>query len=181
MSCLEGISGRHIISFSATTDEYYYDGLDCSRSSSFGCTIDQIQDLEIDDKDKIQNLWHRDINCYGRKYIPGWRRRGLNRLDISVDEFRSFLYLIQMSGTCNFAKRNEVYSNLTLLLPESTRTNFMSRKRFNLIVIAWHYVNQAYFRRKQQLAYQQLSPFYQVESKVIRRFEGYYRMRPESK
>ena len=181
MSCLGGISGRHIISFSATTDEYYYDSLDCSRSSRFGDMIGQIQDREIEDNDKIQNLWHRDINYYGRKYIPGWRRRGLNRLDISFDEFRSFLYLIQMSGTCNFAKRNEIYDNLILLCPESTRSNLMSRKRFNLIVIAWHYVNQAYFKRKQQLHYQQLLPFYQVESKVIRRFEGYYHLRPKTK
>jgi hypothetical protein len=181
MSCLGGISGRHIISFSATTDEYYYDSLDCSQSSRFGHMIDQIQDREIEDNDKIQNIWHhRDINYYGRKYIPGWRIRGLNRLDITFNKFRSFLYLIQMSGTCNFAKRNEIYTNLTLLHPESTRTNLMSRKRFNLIVIAWHYVNQAYFRRKQQLAYQQLSPFYQVEDKVIRRFECYYQLRQKT-
>jgi len=181
MSCLGSVSRRQVISFSATIDEYYYDSLGCSRSSRFGHMIDQIQDREIGDNDKIQKIWHQDINYYGRKHIPGWRRRGLNRLDISFDEFRSFLYLIQISGTCNFAKRNEIYNNIILLPPESTRSNLMSRKRFNLIVIAWHYVNQAYFRRKQQFHYQQLLPFYQVESKVIRRFEGYYCPRPKTK
>jgi len=181
MSCLGSISGRHIISFSATIDEYYYDSLDCSRSLRFGDMIDQIQDREIEDNDKIQNLGHRDINYYGRKYIKGWVIRGLNRWDITFDEFKSFLYLIKMSGYCNFAKRDEIYDHLTVLSPESSRGYIMVRKRFHLIVIAWHYVNQAYYRRNNQSAYQQLSPFYQVESKVIRRFEGYYCLRSKTK
>ena len=180
-SALETQSDRHTISFSATIDEYYYDSIDCSRSSRFGYIIDQIQDRKIEDKGKLQILWHRDINYYGRKYIKGWVRRGLNRWDITFDEFKSFLYLIHMSGYCNFAKRDEIYDRLIILSPESSRGYIMARKRFHLILIAWHYVNQAYYRRNKEFAYQQLSPFYQVESKVIRRFEGYYHLRPKTK
>jgi hypothetical protein len=180
-STLVSESERHIICFSGNIDEYYYDSLNYGPSSGFDDTNDMIQDRMIQDKAKLQNVWHRDINYYGRKYIPGWTRRGLHRLDISFDEFKTFLYFIKMSGYCNFAKRDEIYDSLTIMTPESTRDHYMSRKRFHLIIIAWHYVNQVYFRREQQLSYQQLSPFYQVEDKVIRRFESYYRLRTKTK
>lgn len=180
-STLVSESERHVICFSGNIDEYYYDSLNCGPSSGSDDAIDMIQDRMIQDKAKIQNLWYRDINYYGRKYIPGWTRRGLHRLDISFDEFKTFLYLIQLSGNCNFAKRDDIYNSLTVVSPESTGDHYMSRKRFHLIIIAWHYVNQAYFRRKEQLSYQQLLPFYQVEEKVIRRFESYYRLRTKTK
>jgi len=179
-SILESESDRHIICFSASIDEYYYDSLYFGQSLGSDDTVNMIQDRKIGDEAKLQSLWHRDINYYGRRYIPGWTRSGLHRLDISFDEFKTFLYLIKTSGYCNFAKRDEIYNSLTVLTPESTGDHIMSRKRFHLIIIAWHYVNQAYFRREQQLSYQQLSPFYQVEDQVIRRFEGYYQLRPKT-
>ena len=180
-STLESESDRHVICFSANIDEYYYDSLNCGSSSGSDGAVDTIQDRKIGDNAKLQNLWYRDINYYGRKNIPGWTRRGLHRLDISFDEFKTFLYLIKMSGYCNFAKRDEIYNSLTVVSPESDGNHIMNRKRFHLIIIAWHYVNQAYFRREHQLSYQQLSPFYQVEEKVIRRFEGYYQLRTKPK
>ena len=177
MSDLEHIPERHIISLRANLDHHYCGGPKCVLISKSNDIFRVIDDPELVKMEALENLWLQDINYYGRKYIKGWVRRGLNRFDTSFCEFKSFLYLIKLSGYCNFAKRDLIYDSLKVLCPESKGGLIISRNRFKLLMIAWHYVNQAYFRRKDQVAYQQLSPGYQVDSKVIRRFERYYQMR----
>lgn len=167
----------HSISFKANLDHYHNKSPKSTLIWRSNDTFHMKQDPELVGNEELENIWLRDINLYGRRYIKGWVRRGLNRLDTSYYEFKAFLYLIKLSGPCNFAKRDLMYDNLKILCPEQEVGLVISRKRFKLLVIAWHYVNQAYFRRKDLIAYQQLSPAYQVDSNVIRRFEGYYQMR----
>ena len=93
------------------------------------------QGREIKEPENLKKIWVRDINNLGRRYIRGWVRRGINRLDISLDELEAFLYLIQISGPCNFAKRDIIYNNFIIQVPESARGLVMDRKRFNLIII----------------------------------------------
>jgi hypothetical protein len=45
----------------------------------------------------------------------------------------------------------------------------------------WHYLNQEYFRRLDKDAYDQLGPLYQINPKIIRRFEGYYKLKLKAK
>ena len=67
------------------------------------------------------------------------------------------------------------------MVPETNRSLIMDRKRFNLLIIMWHYLNQTYFRKLDKLAYHQLGPYYKIERKIIRRFEGYYKLNSEDK
>ena len=130
----------------------------------------------INKSENLKNIWLRDINILGRRYRRGWVRRGVNRLDISFGELEAFLYLIRLSGPCDFAKRDIIYNNLIIQVPESSRSLLMDRKRFHLLIIMWHYLNQEYFRRLDKDAYDQLGPFYKIKPKIIRRFEGYYEL-----
>jgi hypothetical protein len=134
------------------------------------------QDQKLIEPEDLKIIWLRDINQLGRRYVGGWVRRGLNMLDFSSNELDSFLHLLKLSGPCNFAKRDIIYDNLSLMSPESIGGSIMNRKRFNLIVIVWHYLNQSYYRRIDKTAYDQLGPHYQIERKIIRRFEGYYKL-----
>ena len=131
---------------------------------------------KIIEPENLKTIWLRDINQLGRRYIRGWVRRGLNILDFSPNELDSFLYLLKLSGPCNFAKRDIIYDNLIIQVPESARGLLMDRKRFNLIIIMWHYLNQEYFRRSDKDAYHQLGPSYKIKRKILRRFEGYYKL-----
>jgi hypothetical protein len=76
-----------------------------------------------------------------------------------------------------FAKRDKIYNKVIITSPESMGGYILSRKRFNLIIIAWHYVNQAYFRRKDPNSYLQIPTFFRIDASVIKRFEGYYQVR----
>lgn len=135
-----------------------------------------IEAQKINKNEDLKSIWLRDINKLGRRYIVGWFKRGLNKLEIRLDELESFLYLIELCGPCNFAKRNIMYDSLKLMSPESTGGPIMDRKRFNLLIITWHYLNQLYFRRLDKSAYHQLGPHCKVGRKIIRRFEGYYKL-----
>ena len=168
---------RHTICFSANIDHHYSWGLECTQNSWCNNEFEVLQDRKLGDEEDLENLWHVDINYFGRKFIKGWVVRGVNRWDISFNEFKSFLYLIQMSGSCNFAKRDEIYNKVIITSPESMGGYILSRKRFNLIIIAWHYVNQAYFRRKDPNSYLQIPTFFRIDASVIKRFEGYYQVR----
>jgi len=130
----------------------------------------------INKSENLKKIWLQNINILGRRYIGGWVRRGVNRLDISFVELEAFLYLIQLSGHCDFAKRDIIYNNLIIQVPESDKSLLMDRKRFHLLIIMWHYLNQEYFRRLDKDAYDQLSSFYKIKPKIIRRFEGYYEL-----
>jgi len=131
---------------------------------------------KIIEPENLKKIWLRDINILGRRYRRGWVQRGVNRLDISFGELEAFLYLIRLSGPCDFAKRDIIYNNLIIQVPESSRSLLMNRKRFHLLIIMWHYLNQEYFRRLDKDAYDQLGPFYKIKPKIIRRFEGYYEL-----
>jgi hypothetical protein len=121
----------------------------------------------INKSENLKNIWLQNINILGRRYIGGWVRRGVNRLDISFDELEAFLYLIQLSGYCDFAKRDIIYNNLIIQVSESDKSLLMNRKRFHLLIIMWHYLNQEYFRRSDKDAYDQLGPFYNIKPKII--------------
>jgi hypothetical protein len=138
---------------------------------------DVIKGPMINKSENLKNIWLRNINILGRRYIGGWVRGGVNRLDISFHELEAFLYLIQLSGHCDFAKRDIIYNNLIKQVPESSRSLLMDRKRFHLLIIMWHYLNQEYFRRSDKDAYHQLGPSYKIKrTKILRRFEGYYKL-----
>ena len=172
---------RHTIGFSGNIDHHHSWGLECTQNSWCNNEFEVIQDRKLGDEEDLENLWHLDINNFGRRFIKGWVVRGVNRWDISFYEFKSFLYLIHMSGSCNFAKRDEIYNKVIITSPESTGGYILSRKRFNLIIIAWHYVNQAYFRRKDPNSYLQIPPFFRIDARVLKRFEGYYQVRSRYK
>jgi len=59
---------------------------------------------------------------------------------------------------------------------ESIGGPIMNRKRFNLLVIVWHYSNQSYYKRIDDGAYHQRGSQYLIERKIIRKFEGYYKL-----
>jgi hypothetical protein len=69
----------------------------------------------------------------------------------------------ELSGPCDFAKRDIIYNNLIIQVPESSRSLLMDRKRFHLLIIMCHYLNQEYFDKD---AYDQLGPFYKIKPKL---------------
>jgi hypothetical protein len=167
---------RYSIYIRAKFDNYRCCCPDCSEILSLHDICEVIYAPKINKKEDLKSIWLRDINKLGRRYIAGWFIRGVNRLEISLNELECFLYLIKLCGPCNFAKRNIMYDSLKLMSPESTGGPIMDRRRFNLIIITWHYLNQLYFRRLDKTAYHQLGPQYKVGRKIIRRFEGYYKL-----
>ena len=158
------------------SDQYRCWCSDCNKNLDEIDINGVIKGQMINKSENLKNIWLRNINILGRRYIRGWVRRGVNRLDIRFDELEAFLYLIQLSGHCDFAKRDIIYNNLIIQVPESSRSLLMDRKRFHLLIIMWHYLNQEYFRRSDKDAYDQLGSFYKIEPKIIRRFEGYYKL-----
>ena len=180
-SCLMNKAKGHTTSFRANLDQHYCESPGYTLISRSNDIYHVKQDPGLVLNEDLKMVWLRDINIFGRRYIKGWVRRGLNRLDTSYCEFNSFLNLIKLSGPCNFAKRDLMYDDLKVLCLEREYGLLISRKRFKLLVIAWHYVNQSYFQRKDLIAFQQLAPAYQIDSKVLRRFEGYYQMRLKTK
>ena len=126
---------RFIICFRLESDQYRCWCTDCSEILIFYDIPQVRQCRKIIQPEDLKKIWLRDINQLGRRYIRGWVRRGLNMLDFSSNELDSFLYLLKLSGRCNFAKRDIIYDNIIIQVPESARCFQMDRKRFNFIII----------------------------------------------
>ena len=56
---------------------------------------------------------------------------------------------------------------------ETSASVLITCKSFNIIMIAWNYLNQSYFRNSKSM-YEELKPFYQAEANIIRKFESFY-------
>jgi len=166
---------RHEICLRAESYDYICYCSDCCQTSTLSEQSDVLDSRELDKSEELLKLWYGKTNDLGRKYIKGWVRRGRDIIDITFNEFKLFLYIIKSIGHCNFLKRNEIYDNILSVVSfsETISSEPINRKRFNLIMIAWNYLNQSYFRES-KVFYDELYPFYQVESYIIRKFESYY-------
>ena len=166
---------RHDICLRVESYEYICYCSDCCPTSSLSEQSDMLDSRKLDKSEELINLWYSKTNDLGRKYIKGWVKRGLDTINISLYEFKSFLYIIKLTGPCNFFKRKEIFDNIrSNMNPSETPASVLiTWKRFNIIMIAWNYLNQSYFRNSKAM-FEELQPFYQVEAHIIRKFESYY-------
>ena len=148
---------------------------DCCQNSSLSEQSEMLDSRKFGKSEELLILWYRKTIDLGRKYIKGWVKRSQDTLNISFNEFESFLYILKMTGSCNFMKRNKIYDDMLSIINRSgtTTIDLINRKRFNLVMIAWTYVNQSFFRGNIAF-YEELLPFFQVECSIIRKFESYY-------
>jgi hypothetical protein len=166
---------RHDICLRAESYDYICYCSDCCPTSPLSEQFDMLDSRKLEKSEELINLWYSKTIDLGRKYIKGWVKRGLDTINILLYEFKSFLYIIKLTGNCNFLKRNDIYDNIrSVMNPSETSTSVLiNRRRFNIIMIAWSYLNQSYFRNSKAL-YEDLQPFYQTETHIIRKFESYY-------
>ena len=63
---------RHTICFSANIDHHYSWGLECTQNSWCNNEFEVLQDRKLGDEEDLENLWHVDINYFGRNFFDIW-------------------------------------------------------------------------------------------------------------
>jgi hypothetical protein len=134
-------------------------------------------ELFLDD-DVVISRWVEQTNQFGRTYMPGWRVAGVNRWDTEIVEFKGFLSLIILTGVIQWASRDEMFRR------DNREVRFVhmmtSRKRFEKLIVCWHYANVQQYRaltQQEQALFRRQHPFYQVEDLVRvlqERFRRFY-------